>query len=88
VVGNVATARPPPLARQIASLEAFCARRLTAERELSILLRMMVQAHTRRHRLAVERTALAAVYLRLASDSSKRSPLFAQIPANGQEPGP
>jgi hypothetical protein len=49
---------------------------------------MMVRVQTRWHRLAVERTVSAAVYLRLACDSSKRSPLFAQIPANGKEPGP
>jgi hypothetical protein len=83
-------ARPqlPSLARQIASLEPFRARHLTTDGELSILPRMMVQAHMRWHRLTVERTASAAVYLRLACDSSKRSPLFAQTPANSKEPGP
>lgn len=49
---------------------------------------MMSLAHTRWHRTTANKAASAAVYLRPECDSSKRSSLFAQIPANGTELGP
>lgn len=68
--------------------DAICTRHLTAQREAFTLRAMMSLAHIRWHRSSVEETASAAVCLRADRDSSKRSPLFAQFPANGKEPGP
>ena len=73
---------------RIARVDAIGARRLTTRRHLPILRAMTFLAHTQWHRSTVEETAAAGVYLRLNCDSSKRSPLFALIPANGTEPGP